>query len=102
MLFILVGFFRFAFQFLTKGDDVIFQVFLGLWVVEAVFDRGFHVAILVTNIVALALELASKDTLGLVEGIDGIGQLDLIAGTWFLSFQEVKNLRSQEVAANDG
>ena len=79
MLFILVGFFRFAFQFLTKGDDVIFQVFLGLWVVEAVFDRGFHVAILVTNIVSLTLELASKDTLGLVEGIDGIGQLDLTA-----------------------
>lgn len=58
--------------------------------VEAVFDRGFHVAILVTNIVALALEFAGKDTLCLVEGIDGIGQLDLIAGTRFLFFKGPK------------
>ena len=96
MFFVLVGFFCFAFQFFTKGDDVIFQVFLGLRMVEAVFDRGFHVAILVTNIVALALEFAGKDTLCLVEGIDGIGQLDLAACSWCLIFKNLEDFRRQQ------
>ena len=63
---------------------------------QAVVDAGGHEAELVTNVVADAFETFREDALRLIQGIDGIGQLDLAACSWCLIFKNLEDFRRQQ------
>lgn len=46
---------------------------------QSVFNVGLNPAKLVTNVVTLALEFVGEDTLGGIQCVDGVGQLDFVA-----------------------
>ena len=69
---------------------------------QAVVDAGGHEAELVADVVAGSFETFREDALRLVQGIDGISQLDLTACSRSLVLKNLEDFRRQQVAADDG
>ncbi len=69
---------------------------------QAVLDVGLHIAKLIPNVITIAGEFMGEDTLGLVQCVDGIGELNFVTLTRFLIFENIKDLWCQQVTANDG
>ena len=88
-------------QFFSKVDNILFKIIFDLRVFQGIVNRSFHEAEFITYIVALAFKFTGKDSLGLVESVDRIRQLNFIASTWFLICKNIKDFRSQEVAPDD-
>ena len=69
--------------------------------VQSVVDASGHETELVTYVIAGSLEAFRENALRLVQGIDGIGQLDLTACSRSLVLKNLEDFRRQQVAAND-
>ena len=86
---------------MTQVNDILLQGVFDLRMLESVVDRSLHKAEFVADIIAITLEFASKHALRLVEGINCIGQLDFVPSARSLIFQDFKNFRCQQVAADN-
>ena len=70
--------------------------------VQSVVDAGGHETELVADIIAGAFKSFREDALRLVQGIDGIGQLNLPACSWRLILKDLEDFWCQQVAADYG
>ena len=86
---------------MAQVNDILLQGVFDLGMLEGVVDRSLHKAEFVTDIIAIALEFASEHALRLVEGINRIGQLNFVSSARSLIFQDFKNFRCQQLAADN-
>ena len=69
---------------------------------QAIVDAGGHEAELVTNVIAGAFKAFCEHTLRLIQGVDGIGKLDLAACCRSLVLKNLEDFWRQQVTADDG
>jgi hypothetical protein len=69
---------------------------------EPVFDLGLEIVELVADIVSLSLNGHGVNGLLLSKRIQGVGELNLIVFAGRQGFENVENLRREDIAAGDG